>query len=218
METKDRRTKALDDLIINTEDKSIAELVKDLANKLVISKGNKARSDIISAIKPHVTESSFKSCFKKYKQRSFKIIVSSLKIIKGIKPGVFDDMFQAEEYYGRYLGDSPNQAAKKAFTQIFRKCKHSLNDNIEIEFTLKESTNESDKKEYSYRGIASCQVRYMIVRRDQNGKRKVDYTSDETEIKAEIENGKMIYKRNEGEEIFKIPFKTKVISLKNAIK
>jgi hypothetical protein len=212
-------TKVFSDLVITAEDDSIKELVNDLVNKLVISRGNKTRSEIISSIKPHVSEESFKNCFKSFKQRSFKLIVLSLKAIKGIDSASLNELFQGDEYYGRYLGSSPNQAGKKAFTQIHRKLKKKRKiETVEIEFTLKETTNDSEKKEYSYRGMTYEQPRYMIIKKDNSGKRKIEYIPNDEGIECEIRNGKQFYKRNEDEEISKIQYKTKVVSLKNIIK
>lgn len=155
---------------------------------------------------------------KKPKQRSFKVIVSSVKIVKGTNiewECLFMDLFKGEEFYGRYLGESPNQAAKKAFTQIFRKIKSKVTEDTDIVFKLKESTHESDKKEYAYKGIAIYQMRYMIVKKDSTGKRRVEYTSNTEDIITDVVDGKEKLKRNEGEELYKIPFKTKIVSLRH---
>lgn len=157
------------------------------------------------------------SSSKKPKQRSFKVIVSTVKIVKGTNvewETLLMDLFKGEEFYGRYLGDSPNQAAKKAFTQIFRKLKNKVLEDTDIIFTLKESTQDSDKKEYTYKGMAIHQLRYMIVKKDNTGKRRVEYTSDVEDITTEVIDGKEKLKRNEGEEVYKIPFKTKIVSLR----
>jgi hypothetical protein len=52
------------------------------------------------------------------------------------------------DYYGRYIGKTPKQAANKAFTSLFKR-----NPNNEIkEFSIVECTRHSKKKIYNYYG------------------------------------------------------------------
>ena len=53
-------------------------------------------------------------------------------------------------FRGRYLGESPYQAANKALSEIIRKDK-DVNTN-DINFTLIESTKGSKNKEHKYQG------------------------------------------------------------------
>lgn len=53
-------------------------------------------------------------------------------------------------FRGRYLGDSPYQAANKALSEIIRKDKNINTD--DINFTLIESTKGSKNKEHNYQG------------------------------------------------------------------
>lgn len=53
-------------------------------------------------------------------------------------------------FRGRYLGESPYQAANKALSEIIRKDKNVNANNIN--FTLIESTKGSKNKEHNYQG------------------------------------------------------------------
>ena len=53
-------------------------------------------------------------------------------------------------FRGRYLGESPYQAANKALSEIIRKDKDVNTNNIN--FTLIESTKGSKNKEHKYQG------------------------------------------------------------------
>jgi len=53
-------------------------------------------------------------------------------------------------FRGRYLGESPYQAANKALSELIRKDKNVNTDNIN--FTLIESTKGSKNKEHKYQG------------------------------------------------------------------
>ena len=57
------------------------------------------------------------------------------------------------EVYGRYLSNSPGRAANKAFTQLSRmmNIKNSNNKNYLV-FSIKETTNGSNKQKYKYIG------------------------------------------------------------------
>ena len=55
--------------------------------------------------------------------------------------------------YGRYKSDSPKRAAQKAFTQLSRMIdlKNSNKKNLLV-FSIKETTNNSNNKQYKYVG------------------------------------------------------------------
>lgn len=74
--------------------------------------------------------------------RSFKVIPSSIILLQGC----FENEESVNE--GRYLGKTPLQAAKKAFTQIARKLKK---DECELIFAIKETTRNKDGKIYLYK-------------------------------------------------------------------
>lgn len=57
------------------------------------------------------------------------------------------------ENYGRYIAKTPKRAANKAFTKLSRKIdlKNTNNKNLLV-FIIKETTKNSDNKEYKYAG------------------------------------------------------------------
>ena len=59
----------------------------------------------------------------------------------------------SEEFTGRYTGNSPSQAASKAFTEYIRnRKKNKQTTNGSFMFTLVESTQNSNHKAYNYQG------------------------------------------------------------------
>ncbi len=78
-------------------------------------------------------------------KRTFKLLVNS------VKPSVDDGQLNGNG--GRYVGKTPMQAAKKCFTQLCRKV--ALGKACEFAFTIQESTQGSEKKQRSYKGVRS---------------------------------------------------------------
>ena len=56
-----------------------------------------------------------------------------------------------EEYTGRFTGLTPYQAANKALSKFFRTNENNI-DNDQVIFTIKESTRNSKRHEYTYKG------------------------------------------------------------------
>lgn len=66
----------------------------------------------------------------------------------------FKIIFNDDKPYGRYLGDSPYQAANKAFSELIKKNNQTGGSNLkrEIKFKLIETTKGSKHKEHEYIG------------------------------------------------------------------
>ncbi len=75
-------------------------------------------------------------------KRTFKLLVSS------VNPPVEENQLSGSG--GRYVGRTPMQAAKKTFTQLARKV--CGGEACDFTFTIQESTQGSDKKQFSYTG------------------------------------------------------------------
>ena len=69
-------------------------------------------------------------------------------------------------FRGRYLGESPYQAANKALSEIIRKDKDVNTNNIN--FTLIESTKGSKNKEHKYQG-KRIKLNKTIIYQTKNG-------------------------------------------------
>ena len=103
------------------------------------------------------------------KKRSFKVVVGEIKF-----NGCVGNDEEIKE--GRYLGKSPLQAAKKAFTQICRIKKIKPKDMCEIIFAIKETTRDSKTQGKIFR--------YKGVRTRENPPKKITKISDMNNIKS----------------------------------
>ena len=76
-------------------------------------------------------------------KRTFKLVPNT------VSPPVSEEQFGGSSA-GRYVGNTPMQAAKKAFTQLARKA--AKGGACEYTYTIQESTHNSDKKQRCYHG------------------------------------------------------------------
>lgn len=72
---------------------------------------------------------------------------------------------------GRYKSKTPANAARKAFNQIFRKINKDF---IKSEITIKETTRNSSKKEYSYLFTRIKKLRPLEIKKN-NKNIKINY-------------------------------------------
>ena len=97
------------------------------------------------------------------KRRMFKLLVENVE--PAIDVNVFSD------HGGRYTGNSPEQAAKKALTQLVRRCTEKENKECSFTFTMAETTSGSARRQFTYIGeVKRLEVPRVVNRTDKNGK------------------------------------------------
>lgn len=209
MDTKDANTKdskvikcitMLNELLETQQDQT---LIKDVIDKLPLYKSNNKRVELLLTLMECVDKKILKKSILLFDKRSFHIVIDTI-VFRNLSLDVID-IFGDKPYCGRYLGDEPSQAAKKAFTQICRKAK--VLQPCEIEFDIKETTRDSDKKVYQYVGLVKKIEKYIIVK-IVDDKRYKEYATKPEEIQDIIEykdiNGILKYKRYDGEEVSRV--------------
>lgn len=211
MDTKDTNTKdskvtkctvVLNELLEDSQDVNHNTLIKEVIHNLSLYKSNSKRIEALLTLADIVDKKLLKKQILIFDKRSFHIVVSSI-ISKSVS--IQHESFGDKPYCGRYLGDEPSQAAKKAFTQICRKIK--VNQPCEIDFSIKETTRDSEKRIYQYVGLVKKIEKFIIVKIVE-GKRHKDYATKPEEIKDISEytddHGVVRYRRYEGEEVSRV--------------
>ena len=186
------------------------ELDDECIEKIKSVKSFKQKKILIESLKDTILENDFNDLISKLSYRSFTIVVSKI-----ISDDIDTNKLKTNnsDYYGRYLGYSPNQASKKAFTKICNKCKVAKE--CTIIFSIKETTRNSNKNIFNYVGKNSFNPKYIITSQVAD-KRKVVYSKNFDEFEEILEDGVLMIRRkipnDTNEKIFKISFSSKVVA------